>query len=328
MSIRVSVLVAARNEELLLPTCLQALAEQRFPTTDFEVLIGEDNSTDRTPAIARAFAQEYPHFFCLSARPEERGLRAKANVLAQLIEKARGEYLLITDADTCVPPRWIQEMTADLPETVGMRTGFTLPKGSSLFARLQTLDWLAALTVNHVLAQQGTPLAAMGNNMLVRRAAYQEVGGYARIGFSLTEDVALFQAIRQAGWQYQSHDGRELLARTRAETNWPALVEQRRRWIRGALQLGGKGALGGILICLQLPILIGLSWLFPAFTLLYALLLWGASVMLLAKQKRRFRLKIPEGVLFLYPFYGVLTYFLFFVLYLLRPRLRWRGRSY
>lgn len=322
----VSVLVAARNEELLLPRCLQALAGQSYP--HFEVLIGEDRSDDQTATIAAEFARTYPHFSLIPIRRTLPGLYAKANVLAQLCQQARGEFFLITDADTQVPADWISTLVHRLPAAVGMRTGFTLPQGDHLRAHLQTLDWLAALSINHWFADRNVPLAAMGNNMLVRRQAYEEVGGYTEVPFSVTEDFALFRALREQGWKYESCNAPDALARTRAEARFSDLIRQRKRWIRGALEVGGGGTYAGIFVCLQL-LFFGLlfSW-FPALGMAFTAVVWGGSLLLLRRAQRHFGLRIPEFALFLYPFYAVFTYFLFFVLYLTNQSVRWRGRTY
>lgn len=325
----VSVLVAARNEEHQLPYCLHALAAQKYEKyARFEVLIGEDRSDDQTAAIAAAFAHEHPHFSCIPIRENLPGLHAKANVLAQLCRHARGEWLLITDADTQVRPEWITHMTHQLSPAVGMRTGFTLPRSGGYFAQLQMLDWLAGLGINHWFSEQGMPLAAMGNNMLVRRRAYEQVGGYEQIPFSVTEDFALFQALRQAGWRYESCAAPDALARTRAELYFTDLIRQRKRWIRGALATGGAGTRAGIFVGLQLLLFgVVLGW-FPVAGLVLTAGAWGSSVFLLRRALRHFGLSVSAFALFLYLFYAVFTHFLFFVLYLTNRSVRWRGRTY
>ncbi len=326
----VSILIAARNEAEHLPACLHSLVAQNYPTEKIEVLIGDDRSSDATPEIAQSFAQRYPHIRCLSIATDQAGLRAKANVLYQLARQAQGQWLLVTDADTVLPPDWIAGiLQKPYKPQLGIRTALTLPTGENTFAQVQCLDWLTALSINHWASQQGKPLAAMGNNMLVRAAAYHAIGGYAAIPFSITEDFALFRALLQAGWQYESFLKAQTLVRTRAEKDFFALLRQRRRWIRGAFEVGGVGVWAGVLACvqvvvwvlvvIQLPLLgsglLGLLWF-----------IWGLGLWLLCR-----RLALDEirlSVIWFYPPYALLMYGVFLVDYLLtfKKGIYWRDR--
>src|SRR5438093_1303856 len=99
---RVSVVVAARNAEATLPACLSALSLQDFPRAEFEVLVVDDGSTDRTAEVAAAAGARV-----ISTPPS--GPAAARNRGA---EAARGEILAFTDADCAPDPGWLSAMTA------------------------------------------------------------------------------------------------------------------------------------------------------------------------------------------------------------------------
>jgi glycosyltransferase involved in cell wall biosynthesis len=75
-----------------------------FPASDLEVLIGNDDSEDRTALLVEEFIKDKPNFRQFHIRHTIGLARGKANVLAQLAMQAEGEYFFITDADIEVPP--------------------------------------------------------------------------------------------------------------------------------------------------------------------------------------------------------------------------------
>ncbi len=151
----VSILIAARNEETTILTCLRAVAKLNYPADAVEVLIGNDQSTDRTAAVVADYIADKPGFQLVTIIESPTGLRGKANVLAQLTRLARGQYLFFTDADTQVPPDWLSDMSRQFTGNVGIVTGVTLPDGPRLFHTLQTIDWLYNLTLTHLISSSG-----------------------------------------------------------------------------------------------------------------------------------------------------------------------------
>jgi cellulose synthase/poly-beta-1,6-N-acetylglucosamine synthase-like glycosyltransferase len=88
------------------------------------------------------------------------------------------------------------------------------------------------------LAELGYPVTAVGNNMGWRRTAYQALGGYEALPFSLVEDYQLFRAMRAAGWAVRLPAEAPLLNRSAAVGHLRTLLRQRRRWLQGARQSG------------------------------------------------------------------------------------------
>jgi cellulose synthase/poly-beta-1,6-N-acetylglucosamine synthase-like glycosyltransferase len=148
---RVSILIAARNEEAALPRCLASVRALSYPAHLLEILVGDDASTDRTHAVAEATMQGFAGKFAVVPITETLGrARGKANVLAHLAQRATTEYLLITDADIALPPTWVQGMLAHAAPQVGTVTGLTVVEGPGLLAGLQGVDWLLSLAAAQV----------------------------------------------------------------------------------------------------------------------------------------------------------------------------------
>src|SRR3954447_23333901 len=94
----VSVIIPARNEEANLGSCLESLVNQ--DGLDFEIIVVNDHSSDRTREIASSFA----NVRVIEAGPLPPGWTGKNNAVATGAGGARGEWLLFTDADTVHVP--------------------------------------------------------------------------------------------------------------------------------------------------------------------------------------------------------------------------------
>lgn len=274
---RVSILIAARNEAAALPRCLASLRALDYPAERLEVFVGDDGSTDGTAAVAAAAMQGFGGHFQVIPITENLGLaRGKANVLAHLTRRAGTDYFFITDADISLPATWIAALLAHAAPGVGTVTGITAVRGPRLFHQLQGLDWLLSLGMVQVVSDLGRPVTAMGNNMLVTRAAYEATGGYEALPFSVTEDFALFQAVLAAGFGFRQVFQATVRADSLPMPNWAALLRQRQRWLRGVAGLPLRLRLELLFFSGFWPALAALAWVGGAGL---ALCIWAAKIL-------------------------------------------------
>jgi glycosyltransferase involved in cell wall biosynthesis len=98
-----TVIVAVHNEEKHLDDCLRSLVEQRH--VRHEVIVVDDGSTDRTPAIAQSYVERYFHFRLL--RQDHLGWTYGRNLGA---EHARGEVLVFADGDMTFAPDYVYRL--------------------------------------------------------------------------------------------------------------------------------------------------------------------------------------------------------------------------
>jgi cellulose synthase/poly-beta-1,6-N-acetylglucosamine synthase-like glycosyltransferase len=324
---RVSILVAARNEEDTIVRCLRALAALDYPAEQLEILIADDGSTDGTAAVVRRFIADKPQFRLLPVRHRLGTARGKSNALAHLCRAATTDYFLITDADMAMAPGWVRAMLAAAPAGVGVVTGITTA-GGSLFGRWQGLDWLFGLNLIRLLTDLGLPITAVGNNMLVTRAAYESIGGYEALAFSITEDLQLFTQIVAQGWGYRNLIDPRTLGVSVAQPTVRHLLQQRKRWMRGAgrlpWQLGALFSSYGVFYTV-----LGWPGLLPLPT---QLALWGGKVLcqtgFLAITLRQAGHRERLGVLLLYEGY-LLVMSLAVLAYTAWPgAIQWKARRY
>ncbi len=236
----VSVIVAARNEAENIARTLDSLVELDYPHDRLEIIVSDGASTDETPHIVEDYAQRFP-FVHLHRVDQNRKIRGKANAVHQAIERSKGEFIFLTDADCIVQKTWIKETLKFFTDDVGLVCGITIPKEldktkhDNWFSAMQSLDWCYILGVSSGRASIGFPIGGIGNNFTFRKQTYQEIGGYENIKFSITEDFALFQAILKSRWKivfptlYETHNFTEPM-QTVAD-----LYAQKKRWTLGGL---------------------------------------------------------------------------------------------
>ncbi len=326
---RVSILIAARNEEYTIRRCLEAIANLDYPAEKIEVLIGDDASTDATRAVVDDFIKNTPNYTCISIQQQTGRTKGKANVLAQLTAHATTDFFFFTDADIAVPPHWVQAMLSEMQEGVGVVTGITSIAGNSLWAKLQAMDWLYVLGLMQVVSDLKLPVSTMGNNMLLRRQAYESVGGFEGIAFSLTEDIAIFNAIVKQGWGFRNIYHPAVLALSTPVADLAAYLHQRKRWMRGAMHLPLYMAIIFVLHSAYYPVLLP----FFVYTSVGAALAVFALKLFLQSLYvhiclRRLGRALPWWFYIAFEVYLVASSVLLIIYFFLPLNIVWKGRKY
>ncbi len=351
ISPKISILVAARNEEKNILRCLKSLQNLDYPKEKLQILIGNDASDDNTKQIIEDFIKENipknngnNHFELVNITQNIADLKGKTNVLAQLAHHATGEYFFFTDADISVPPAWINGMLSILPKAlesdennaennaqskkIGIITGFTLIEGENIFHHLQSLDWSLALGMVRAFGTFNLPVTAMGNNMAVSREAYEACGGYEKIGFSLVEDFALFRAIIDKGFGFKNLISKQITAFSMPILSFKKLLEQRKRWLFGVLQVPIYMFLLLSLQGLFFP-LIAVFMLFEPqeaiFILMSKIIIQAIFIYTILKKAGN---TISAKYLIFYEFYVAFTSVLLVFYWIIPRKTEWKGRFY
>ncbi len=194
----VSVIVPARNEEACLADCLRSLVGQAGPA--YEVIVVDDHSTDATRAIADGFPVTL-----ISADELPPGWTGKCNAAWSGAKAAKGKWLLFTDADTRHSPESIARGLQEAKETGADMLSYS-PKqevhGLAERALMPVIfAELAATYPPKEVCDPKSPIAAAnGQYILIRREAYDAIGGHAAVATALLEDVELAKRLKQAGF--------------------------------------------------------------------------------------------------------------------------------
>jgi len=184
---RVSVVVCAYNAERTIEPCLASLAVLNYP--DYEVIVVNDGSRDRTLEIAEGFG------FCRIISQPNKGLSVARNVGA---EAASGEIVAYTDSDCVADPDWLNYLVAK------MQTGNLSACGGPNFPPPEDALVPAVVAVapggpTHVLISDEVAEHIAGCNMAFDRQALMSLGGFDPIYRAAGDDVDICWRFQDAG---------------------------------------------------------------------------------------------------------------------------------
>ncbi len=199
----VSVLIPARNEEARIAAAVEAALAQQG--VDFELLVLDDHSTDRTAELVETYARRNPRVRLELAPTLPAGWCGKQHACWTLAQRAQHPWLLFVDADVRLAP-----------EAAVRLVRFALQQNASLVSgipRQETRGLLDGLLVPliHFVLLGYLPLwqmrtsrdpaygAGCGQLFLANRTCYFAAGGHRAIAASLHDGLQLPRAFRRAG---------------------------------------------------------------------------------------------------------------------------------
>jgi cellulose synthase/poly-beta-1,6-N-acetylglucosamine synthase-like glycosyltransferase len=232
----VSVIIAARNEEQNIGRLLSDLLLQDYPADRYQIIVANDGSSDHTAETVSAFAAQHQRVHLLDIQQTPAGFSPKKYALQCAVEHANGEILLATDADCRVGPKWISSMVQFFTAEVGFVIGFSqfgrAGQPQKVVERLQAFDFVTLMGVAAASTHLGSPMAASGQNLAFRRAAFDQVDGYRAIRHRVSgDDVLLMQMIRkQTRYRivFASHPDSYVVSAP--QPTWGDFLNQRNRW--------------------------------------------------------------------------------------------------
>lgn len=199
----VSIVVPARDEEREIERAVASLLAQDYAS--FEVIVVDDRSEDRTGEILRRLAAGDARLKVLDGAEPPAGWLGKPHALFQGQRAARGELLLFVDADILYAPDALRRAVAFL-ESRGADFLALMPRAEAkgfwenvLLPNLECAIYFAPWFL--VTARRPRWLAPGGGaGNLVRRRAYDAVGGHAALRASVVDDVRLATEVKRAGF--------------------------------------------------------------------------------------------------------------------------------
>jgi chlorobactene glucosyltransferase len=242
----VSVIIPSRNEERNIERCVRSVLAALYPS--LEVIVVNDHSTDATGEIARAIGREDNRLAVVDAPELPEGWFGKQWACATGAWIARGQLLLFTDADTRHAPdllpravNALRDRDAALLSVAGHQ------EMHSFWERIIQPQMFGLLSIRyggteHVSnARRAVDVIANGQFILVRRDAYDAVGGHAAVRHRVAEDMALGQEFFRAGKRVVL-----MLALHQFSTHmYASLRELVQGWRKNIYAGGRHAALGG-----------------------------------------------------------------------------------
>jgi glycosyltransferase involved in cell wall biosynthesis len=194
----VSIIVPARNEEASLAACLESLVTQTG--IPFEIIVVDDDSTDRTAKIASSFSGVH----VIVAGPLPENWTGKNNTMSAGSKVANGKWLLFTDADTVHQPGSLARAVAEAEQHGAALLSYSPQQEVHGFWERAVMPVIfAELAITYppqAVSDPTSPIAAAnGQYLMISREAYDAVGGHTTIAADLLEDVALARRVKRSG---------------------------------------------------------------------------------------------------------------------------------
>jgi glycosyltransferase involved in cell wall biosynthesis len=267
--IELTVVIPARNEEDCLGACVASLTAQSEETfqlgREWELVVVDDQSSDRTAEIARGFSG----VTVLPAAKLEKGWTGKANAIWTAARKARGRWILFTDADTIHEPGDLRRAMHEAARHKAGMLSYSPRQIVTGFAQRTLMPLVfSELAVAYPTAKVSDPnqriAAANGQFLLVEREAYRRLGGHPSVADRVLEDVelALLAKRRKVGLRFRYADD---AVSTRMYRTTRAMIEG---WTKNLALLFNNALALSLWRALDIILLVCLPWL--------AIELWSA----------------------------------------------------
>ncbi len=327
---KTTLFIPCRNESDRLEKCLIALENLDYPAEKLQIILGDDQSEDDTLQLLQEWAAGKDNVTVMEITAGDYSkINGKANALSQMAKEATGDFYLYTDADCVLPCTWVKSMTeAWLVSQAGVITGITKVHVKDYWSAMQSLDWWLTLGMVKVMDDIGESMTAMGNNMAMDAKAYKAVGGFEGIPFSLTEDFEIARQIHLKGFDSAHLVSKGNLATTESASSLLELLQQRKRWMSGAMDLPLRWRFILALQVLFFPAIIYFCFL----NLLQGLVIWIFKVVMQSIFIYSFAKKTEERLnplyLFLFEFYYMIISWSTIVFYFWPAKTNWKGRKY
>jgi cellulose synthase/poly-beta-1,6-N-acetylglucosamine synthase-like glycosyltransferase len=335
----VNVLIPAKDEGEGVRECIERVLAMDYP--NFRVIAIDDRSTDQTGAIFDELAGKHPDRLRAIHIPEDGlppGWLGKCNALHTAAREVTSPWILFVDSDV--------KVEADALSVALARAAGRGYDAVSILTRLDCDGFLAQLILPLAVASVGgmTRMSqtnedtrkhiafANGQFFLIRREAYERVGGHASVRDNITEDVALMRLLKQSGSRVRLYYGQPF-ASTHMHTSFRQMRNGWARIFSGVCNRHPWPIVAAMLFVLVAGLsvyaaLIGALLVANGLWLGVAALHWSIMTLVLAKVYRQsgnragLALAFPLGAAAMLALYGSA------IRACLTGQIAWRGTSY
>lgn len=223
--VKVTVIIPAYNEEESIARTIKSVTKSNYP--DFEVIVVDDGSKDRTFEIAKKLESSKVRVF-----HKKNG--GKGTALNFGIKKAKGKIIFTMDADTAVHPESMKRMVRFFKDETVMSVtpAMVISNPRTIFQRIQYTEYALGLFLRKAFAALRSIYIAPGAFSAYRKEFFDKYGGYDEN--NLTEDLEMGLRIQYNG--FHTENCPEAPAYTNSPATFKELTLQRRRWYFGQVK--------------------------------------------------------------------------------------------
>ena len=267
---KVTVIIAARNEEANIGRTLDCIVGQEFPRELLEVIVVDDHSTDETGNVVKGYADRGVHLITLNEGNKLNSYKKFA--INKAIHASTGEIIVTTDADCRMGPRWLINVVQYMQsqQKVMVSSPVCYDEEKSYFERLQTLEFLYLIGLGAAGIGNGNPTTCNGANLAYRKDLFFEMGGFNGIDQLASGDDELL--LHKVAEKYADKIGfcksKDAVVYTDAKENLKAFLNQRKRWASKSTKYKDKKVvvLGVCIWLFNLSLLVSVVLLLLGFT--------------------------------------------------------------
>jgi cellulose synthase/poly-beta-1,6-N-acetylglucosamine synthase-like glycosyltransferase len=223
----VSVVVACRNEEVNLPQLLKNISEQDYPANLFEIIIVDDNSTDRTAEVISGF-ESTDNILIVNNKGT-----GKKPALKTGIGIASGNLIITTDADCRMGKSWIRTIASfyekHKPEMIICPV--QIESSTGFFGKFQELEFLSLQGITAGSAYAGNGTMCNGANLAFTRDAYLNNTGSMNFGIASGDDIFFLHTLKEQKAKILWLESTSAIVKTVSSPTARSYFKQRRRWI-------------------------------------------------------------------------------------------------
>ncbi len=232
----VTVIVSMHNEESNARSCLDALLKQEYPADKLDFIIINDRSSDATGEILDRSAKNEPRLTILHQTKVTDGFAPKKQAIDTAVRKAKGEIILLTDADGRPGTKWVRETVRYFTPETGLVIGYapytTAPPFRRWYFQLAALEYFTHAAVAAATTGLGYPATCVGTNMAYRRELFLQLDGFGPFKSYLSGDDDLFlQRVREeTDWKIHYAASPECHVQNAPPNSWKKFYHQRIRY--------------------------------------------------------------------------------------------------
>ncbi|UZJ66409.1 glycosyltransferase [Sphingobacterium sp. KU25419] len=265
---RVSVIIAARNEEAGIARTIDAILHQKFPSELLELIVIDDHSTDRTSEVVLSYADRGVQLIQLNESNKLNSYKKLA--ISKAIDLCNGDIIVTTDADCRMDEYWLNTVISyfETQDLYMLSSPVVYSEEKSFFERLQTLEFLYLIGLGAAGIGNKNPTTCNGANLAYRKDIFYEMGGFSGIDELASGDDELF--LHKVAAKYPHKIGfcksTDAIVYTDAKPTLRSFISQRKRWASKSTKYKNKAiVLLGITIwlfnfCMLASLLAGLFY--------------------------------------------------------------------
>jgi cellulose synthase/poly-beta-1,6-N-acetylglucosamine synthase-like glycosyltransferase len=251
---KVSIIIAARNEENNIAITIEDILKQNYPAHLVELIVVDDHSTDQTVNIIESYSPRGVKLIKLNETVLLNSYKKKA--IASAIEDSVGELIITTDADCRMNENWLNTVVSfyEQNDYKFISSPVVYSNEKNYFERLQTLEFLFLIGFGASGIGNKIPSTCNGANLAYRKDVFLKVGGFKGIDDLASGDDELL--LHKVAFAYPNSIGFcksfEAVVYTDAKESLKGFIQQRKRWASKSVKYKNK----------QIVVLALFVWLF------------------------------------------------------------------